>query len=201
LALTQSLNYFLLAAVSFILAVPCANASIMISGDVANGSGVLTITNDLSFDISGASTTNFINLVFDEWTTSDGVRSIASPSPDVTLSLNGGSDASAATIGLSDNLAFNSNQITVSDGLLTFLDPTVAGGDTLVIRAGSFALSATAGFNPALNDSTFTGFLFLADSNGLQISNVIPEPTTVSLLALGLLGLASVRRRTATRAR
>jgi len=167
---------------------------VRIAGDVRNGTGTLTFDNDINFTIT--STDNFQFVVFDEWTTSDGDLDVVDllGGSVFAFSINGVDNSDSAR--LFDNLANTVNDITPNDGyVLTNFSHTVNAGDTLSVKASTYSLDANPNFNPALANFSFNGQMFLANSNGNRISNVVPEPTSLATIAVFCMGVILGRRR------
>ncbi len=178
------------------LSVTASHGVVTITGDPASGTGELEITEDITFTIS--TTGEFWLLVFDEWVTSDGHLTQSSQTP-VTLaySLNG-VDSTTSDIQFADNLNLSANDVSANDGYLgTYTDPVaVNSGDIFVIKAGKWAMNEDVQLNPGII-GTFTGSVFLADDDGIRISNIltVPEPSSALLLGLGVFRLSLRRRR------
>ena len=74
----------------------------------------------------------------------------------------------------------------------------------MTLNAGTYTLGAIANFNPQTTQ-TFTGSMYIFDTNGTQLSNVVsaapvPEPAAVGLAAAAGLGLVRLARRRLGRA-
>ncbi len=173
---------------------PTSHAGIMLLGDVAAGTGVLTFTADYSFDITANGTTRF--LVFDEWgSPNDGSQTFASASGLFTLLING-VDSGASITNAVDNLALGFNDISSDDAYMFWnINAPVVAGDTVTIASGSWSLAATPSWNSAVSGA-FTGNVFLTDSAGVRVSGLgqasaVPVPGSLALLGLGLFGIAA----------
>jgi hypothetical protein len=70
-----------------------------------------------------------------------------------------------------------------SSGIPLTLDPSLFAGGTFIVRDSSFPT------NPA--------FAYEGTINGLAASQAVPEPMTLSLIGMGIVGIAVARRRTA----
>ena len=161
---------------------------VRIDGDVRSGTGTLIFDNDINFTIT--STDNFQFVVFDEWTTSDGDLDVVDllGGSVFAFSINGVDNTDSAH--LFDNLANTVNDITPNDGyVLTNFSHAVNAGDTITVKAGTYSLGANPNFNPALANSSFNGQMFLANSNGNRISNVVPEPTSLATILVSCIGM------------
>lgn len=167
---------------------------VRVTGDVTSGTGTLIFDNDITFTVN--STDNFQFVVFDEWTTSDGDLDVVDLLGGSVFSFSINSVNNTDSARLFDNLASTINDITANDGyVLTNFSHAVNAGDTITVKAGTYSLSANPNFNPALANSSFNGQMFLANSNGNRISNVVPEPASVATIAVFCLGVISGRRR------
>ena len=114
------------------------------------------------------------------------------------VSLNG-ADSTFTDLQFVDNFASpTAGDISANDGYLaTYSDPvSVTVGDTFVFKAGSWSMAGDADLNPQIV-GTFSGQVFLADENGVRISNIVtvPEPASTLLLAFGACALTTRRRR------
>jgi len=172
-----------------------ANSAIILSGDVASGSGVLTFTTDYSFNITSNETVR--GIAFDEWgVTSDGNRAITSVSESVNALLNGVLSSLPDVI-MADNTDGTFGDLTSADAYLFTIASgiLVSVGDILTIQASSFNLAAISNWNSNV-DGQFDGDLFLIDNVGTRLSEngvAVPEPSTLAVLALGLIGLGARR--------
>ncbi len=176
-----------------------AQAAVIVLAPTASTPGSFQITNDITFTIGTAG--NALVFVLDEWVTSDGAPQNLSPfSPGLSVSINGGAPASQGTGNFSDNFTNTVGALTPNDGLI-FLNTSfaVSIGNTVTLKPATYSLGALSGFNPQGNQ-TFTGNMFMTNSGGVRLSNIVsagpaPEPSTCALLLLGGLGAAARRRR------
>ena len=184
--LLRPIGFFVLSQ-SFLVGISYGDL-VRIDGDVRNGTGTLIFDNDINFPIT--STDNFQFVVFDEWTTSDGDLDVVDLSGGsvFAFSINGVDNTDSAR--LFDNLANTVNDITPNDGyVLTNFSHAVDAGDTFTVKAGTYALGANPNFNPTLANFSFNGQMFLANSNGNRISNVVPEPTSLATILVSCIGM------------
>jgi hypothetical protein len=172
-----------------------ANSAIILSGDVASGSGVLTFTTDYSFNITSNGTVR--GIAFDEWgVTNDENRAVTFVSESINTLLNGVL-SSLPDIIMADNAGDIFGDLTPADAYLfaTTSGILVSVGDILTIQASSFNLAAISNWNSNV-DGQFDGDLFLIDNVGIRLSEngaAVPEPSTLAVLALGLIGLGARR--------
>ena len=174
--------------------VTAAHAMVTISGVVSEGTAVLSIDQDLTFTITedGAVTL----LIFRDWAEyqDDLLYGGALVDGNLSYSLNNGTDQQT-TFQVTSHLGEDWNHVLADDSYL-YLDNaiSVTAGDTLTFHAGSWALDASANFDPTVT-GTFTGSMLLANDNG-ELLSAVPEPSTYAALAgLLALGFAAVRRR------
>lgn len=194
-------RHLLPAAIALLAASFPAHAAIVLSGDFVNGTSTptFTITEDivLTVETDGLG----VILVFDEWAPTDGTQSgvFPSPSPQSLLITQAGSGSSVLMDGFADHANFTVADISDNDGYMQFGEQlSVSAGEEIRILAGSYTFSSNADFNPALQDFTFEGNVFLTDGDGNRLTNVatVPEPSGVLLASvLGGLGLLRRRRR------
>lgn len=192
----------LLSAVAFLSAgflAPCCYGGVIISGDVTTGTGVLTISQDITFDITADGSVEI--LVFDEWgAPNDGTADDLNASFPGTISfvLNG-NDSDQPLDFILDNLTATSNQVTPNDAAIGWSPFSVMSGDVLTIKSGSWAIPTFLNWNPATTGA-FEGDLFLTDNTGVQISSLVsvaavPEPSSLCIFGLLAIGIASTRKR------
>ena len=156
----------------------------------------LVITQDIVFNIP--SNASAIQLVFRNWATTNGgiTQVLGTPAQSLAVSNNG--NASLLSInGLYDNNNSLQNDIGINDGLIYLDTAFLMTAGTATIKAGSYTFNSSTDFNPALNGITFNGQVFLTDSSGAILSNIVtvPEASYVALLGLGALALGLKRRR------
>jgi hypothetical protein len=183
-----------------VLAAPQARAALIVVAPTSSTNGSITITNDITFTISTAGNAQVFAL--DEWVTSDGAQNGSAVSPDLSVSVNGGAPGGHPNT-FFDNLAMTVGAITPNDGYFYLSNAfAVSAGNTVTLKAATYTLAATPGFNPQANQ-TFTGNMFITDDVGNQLSNVVaagavPEPSTWTMLLLGgmIAGLWRVGRAT-----
>jgi hypothetical protein len=179
-------------------AAPCFG-DIIISGDVNTGTGVLTISDDITFDITSDGIAQILN--FDEWgDPQDGTQDfLSSFAGTISFQVNG-SDVDRPLDLILDNLTSTLNQLTPNDAYIGwFPSLAVSTGDVVTIKSGSWAIPTATDWNPATTGS-FQGNVFLTDNNGNQVSSAVnisavPEPNSAILLGCGALGISFGRRR------
>jgi len=164
-----------------------SHAAFIITGDPIVGTGVAELNEDITFNVTGDG--NVALLVFDEWVIGDGTRDFSTATPALNYVVNGGTVTATTFLSLYDNTQFNFGAVTANDGYFRLSDIAVTTGNTVVIKAGTWNLSATLGFNPTAV-GTFQGNVFLADANGVRLSDTqqvakVPEPSATLLLLVG----------------
>ena len=177
---------------------PQARADIVVVAPTASTNGSFTITNPITFTITTAGNAQFFAL--DEWVTSDGSLNFSSFFPDLFISINGGAPMQAGAGSFADNASQIIGQITADDGFFTADPFAVAVGVTVTLLPNAYNLGPSSGFNLQANQ-TFSGNMFITDSGGALLSNVVsaaavPEPATwISLLGgVAILGAVQFRR-------
>jgi len=171
-----------------------SSAAIVVVAPTPTTPGSVEITQDINFTIT-TSTVAMI-LVLDEWVTSDGGMDATNISPDLAFSINGGPTITRESL-FYDNFNGVTGTITANDGLFLWTSfISLDAGDTLTVKSGTYTLQAAGFFNPQVTQ-TFTGNVFLTDSNGFIMSNVvaIPEPSSTFLMGVGACLIAMLRRR------
>ena len=172
---------------------------VVVTGDIATGSGVVTVTEDIVFNVTARGNVNVI--AFDDWTaTSDSDWNYPPLNPaSFTIVLNG-VEIVAPFASFTDNRYSDIHDLKANDTYFAFHTPgtrgiAVTAGDTFVFKAGSWSVSATPTFNPAVS-GVFDGNAFLVDYSGRRVSDFVqvPEPSTPLLLLLGAL-MCFLRRR------
>ena len=181
--------------VSFFLPLS-AEGQVSISDDITTGSGVFSITGDISYDVIGSG--EIFGVVFQDWVPTVGESgNLFSFEPNLEFSLNGGvtDSVSASLFDIINVNGFDGN-----DGVVSFEGPVVAAGDTFTLNSGTYDLNAILEFvDPALNGLNFSGTTFLVDAEGLRISDFasassVPEPSAALVLGLAT-ALGALRRR------
>ena len=181
-------------AVGMLLAGTAARAEmITVGGDQTNGTGTLTINQDITFTINTANNSNGFIFAFDEIVQNDNSRDFADFSG-LTCSVNGTN--SYAVDRWVDNLADTIFDLTPNDGYVFSFNATslsLSPGDTVTLHAGTGTMDGTAipSFNPW---SSGNYNMFLVDSYGERISDVVPEPSVFALSGLVGIGVLAIRR-------
>lgn len=180
-----ALSAILLPFVALVLLADRINAGIIVVAPTATTNGSFQITSDITFTVTANGNANVF--VLDNWVTSDNSWTFANYSPDLLISINGSASSSYAGR-ISDNFTFDAAQLSANDGyLVPNIGISVVSGDTVTLKAGTYALGAVEGFNPQATQ-TFSGNMFITDVVGVQLSNIVavPEPSPIYLvLAVG----------------
>lgn len=121
-----------------------------------------------------------------------------SPGSLISYSLNGAADQTASLTEFSDNFNDTMGDAGPDDSYLLFNAITLAPGDTIVFRPGSWTLAQTSDVNPAVY-GTYIDEAFLMPNYGVSLGDPmpVPEPSTYAFGA-GLIGLGTavfVRRK------
>jgi hypothetical protein len=184
----------LLSFVALVLLANRVNGDIIVVAPTATTDGSFQITSDITFTVTANGTANVF--VLDEWVNSDSSWNFANYSPDLLISVNGGASGSYAGR-FSDNFTFSAAQLSANDGyLVPNVGILVAPGDTVTLKAGTYALGAVEGFNPQATQ-TFSGNMFITNAVGEQLSNTVavPEPSTLCLVIAAGLKMLAIRRK------
>jgi hypothetical protein len=172
------------------------HAAIVVSGDPASGTGVISITSDITIPI--IATGDVRTLVFDEWVSDDGVSNFDGILPsEISYILNMNPVAFAGGLGVTDNQSSSVlGAVSSNDGYFYFDIFSVVPGDVLTIGAGTWSMPAIAGFNPSAI-GTFRGEVFLGSSFGDRLSDnvAIPEPNAATLVLIGLSLMPALARK------
>lgn len=199
-------SYLALAAAAIgLAAVPVAQASIVFVAPTAATPGSMTITAPISFTLSSSVPTaaTFFFILQSFVVTADATQSTSTITPNVAFTINGNPAVYGGNPSVfQDNLATAAGDVVANDGYIAA--PAIANGagvgNIVTLAAGTYTLSATPGFNP-LATQTFNGNMFITNTTGHRISNIvaagIPEPSTwaFALSGAGLLGVVARRRR------
>ena len=169
------------------------NAAIVVIAPTPTIVGSVHIVQDITFDINATGVLQTI--VLNDWVAADQFKTSSNASPMFSLSLNGGPQQFYPAE-FFDNIAGNFNDFTSGDGYFFLATgPNVLSGDTITVHAANYALEAVSDFNPEATQ-TFKGEAFLADNNGVRLSNsvTIPEPSSLLLCSLSVLSVLHRRR-------
>lgn len=177
-----------------------SSGAIIFTGNFQTGTATvdtptMTITAPLVFTIPSGASVGW--LIFDEMMTGASAPTVVdTPSQSLSYQLDGSSLATIDITSFRTRYGATVAGLTPNDGVLRFSDINVTGTNrTLTIPAGqTFTFASNA--NMVQPPASFSGNLFLLDSSGMQISNIVavPEPSTSLLGTLGALGLLRRRR-------
>jgi len=177
---------------------PARGAVVIVAPVFATTPGSMQITEDITFTITKPFSI-FSYIVFEDLVqTNDGNSDGAGLTPNLAFTIYG----SATTLPVSyfvDNSTPAFGDVTETDGYIGGNEIyEVSPGDTVTLAAGTYAIADNySNFNPQTTQ-TFTGNMFLVDSDGKKISDVaaVPEPSAWALGGAGLLaaGAAGFRR-------
>ena len=185
---------FLLAAAILCACLP-AKAGVLLTGDVTDGTGVLSLRKPLLFEITSTTQINFLALVFEGWGSPDDVtQARAFTSSLFTFQLNSDATRPAFTGNFFDTVVGTAGDVTPGDAFLLLFGlfpPRFSLGDTLRIDPFSAAIRASSAFSPL--SSRFSGSVFLIDGQGTKLSTDVSvgvsAPVTFWLVTCGLLFL------------
>ena len=188
-------------------------AAINVTGAITNESGIsifsgaLEITETITFTINTASTTSVQYLVFEDWASPKfGLQSAQSVNSLFVLqySLNSRPETNVRMNYVFETLTNPGNtftDITDSSGGLFFEQIPVSNGDIISVLPQSWALTDGGGgaggnFGPEAF-GFFQGSVFLADSIGNRISDVVvvPEPSSALIFGIWALVFVAIRLR------
>ena len=147
----------------------------------------ITINQDINFTVTADG--EFQLFVFDEIVTSDGdgngINFLG-----LEFSINGGSKI--ALDFWIDNMASTAGDITPNDGFILGDTTNLVEGTIVTLHAGTGTATSTApNFNLWASGDVN---IFLADVDAVAMSNVIPKPAAITLIALTGLGVIFTRR-------
>ena len=183
----------ILSLVALCVMVTASQGMVSVTGTVANGTGVLSVDQDITFSVH---TDGFAQMVIlKNWAPSDASASGILLTGNISISVGSNPSQMYSLVYLEDHLFGSAfNDLALGDTYFYWdTDVPVRAGDTLTIHTGSWALDTNATFDPSIT-GTFVGELLLADISATALG--VPEPGTYAALAgVAALGLAIIRRR------
>ena len=158
----------------------------MFAPAVNTGNGNTFWTTNISLTVSPGSTVSLENITFDYWAISGGGAQNPNRRSDFTATLFNPSAVSVGAVSITDVINGTDNFSGVGTPVtLTFSSPIALiapGTYSLQIRGGDYAGTDETGNHTGIDNLSVNG-------------TVVPEPTSLALSSLGLICLASLRRR------
>ncbi|MGE4489966.1 MAG: PEP-CTERM sorting domain-containing protein [Kiritimatiellales bacterium] len=152
----------------------------------------ITVNQDVTWTINEGVAASYFFFIFDNVVTYDGTDSVDAVLDVLEYSVNGGGRLSITL--WSDQLGVNMADMTENDGYLVDSNMTkISAGDTVTLYAGT-ATFDFGGLTGANMWSSGTYDVFLANSEGKNITSAVPEPATAGLLGISCGVLWLVRR-------
>lgn len=176
---------------SLLMCITSYGIQLTLSGDQTGGTGVLTFSQDVTFEITTAINDDFVDFVVQN-VSINGTNGNTITFSGLEMSVNGGTKEPLTA--WTDRANVEENDISENDGKLLNDDSlTLSIGDVVTIHAGSGTMTQTlTAFNP-WTSGNYT--MFMVDSSNTIISNdAIPEPYSIALICLFSGGLIVIRR-------
>jgi hypothetical protein len=168
-----------------------ANAGLIFSDNGTNT--IFSITDDISFIATGSSD-NITRFIFeDAYSVAPGVQTSGTISNSIGIKINGvpfvGSLSTGSAWGA---LNFNLGEWDTNDFGISFVNSlNILAGDIVTLTSGTAVLNMPALYKPDLMPTSVT--MVTNSANAISSTNTIqvPEPSTLVVFALGIMGLAS----------